>query len=506
MDHGTDRRTMLRRTLLKGAIVGAGIACIPGFGAGREARAALPSGAPARRVLILNFTLGIRSSAAFYASSKKRYNPYGLIQGDLPFPVGAFLDDCIPSFGEAPVPDSAYLLPGAWNGLSVLRMRDFARAEGFSVVGSWDPGRGDHTRDESVCATGSAEPSGIGILSRIYAGLAGASSPTDAPGFHLHPRVPFGRAPHFLSEHTPIAVSGAKALPGSRPSPVDQNDVRARTGHDWSRDATWRTRFDRGIAARRSGSNGAAAATMEHLRASGATVGPALANWVNVANPNKHSEARGTVDISPDRSGHMVPLTNQMLFDAFTRAVDDPNQQSLIDAAVDLGMAVRLLQLGSRAVTVEIDGFDSHFQEFRTCRALYRAVGRFWPTIHFVLSRVADPLLPGKSLLDTTLVCTTSDFGRDPGSDETGFSAGEGTDHGNDPSCYYLAHACMGAGLRGGRVLSAPSTDDYRADKIAERYAPDQFLAMVLSAMGLDAANPNYGFPAVSDPIRRLFG
>src|SRR5262249_49186649 len=105
------------------------------------------------------------------------------------------------------------------------------------------------------------------------------------------------------------------------------------------------------------------------------------------------------------------------------------------------------------------------------------------------LKRIPDPQFQGRTLYDTTLVMTMSDFGRDPGSTTTGFNGGEGPDHGSDPSCYYLSHLAMGGGVKPNRIIGRVSTDDYRGDTAPEKFGPRDVLAMILQAIGLDHTN-----------------
>src|SRR5260370_42258170 len=101
-----------RRDFLKIAgAIGAGLFVVPALD--RVALADLRPGAPARRVLIINFVGAMRSSAAFLASNEVRYNPWGLIQG-APIPFGAVLDDTSPPLA----------LSSAWGGAHAPRVRD----------------------------------------------------------------------------------------------------------------------------------------------------------------------------------------------------------------------------------------------------------------------------------------------------------------------------------------------------------------------------------------------
>ncbi|HEU5056028.1 MAG TPA: DUF1501 domain-containing protein, partial [Kofleriaceae bacterium] len=204
-----------------------------------------------------------------------------------------------------------------------------------------------------------------------------------------------------------------------------------------------------------------------------------------------------------------VPLTNAMLYELATRALGpqaeyegDPTGSEHFDTAVNAALAVRLLQLGSPAVTLEIADFDLHSGERTDGPALYSFLGRLWASLGWLLARIPDPA--GGTMLDSTLVVTTSDFGRDPAAPR-GFNGGEGSDHGADPGCYYLAHALMGAGVRGGQLVGGVSTDDYDARREPLQIAPTRLLATVLHALGIDPADPDLGFPDAGGPLEEVW-
>src|SRR5450432_1195597 len=90
--------SLRRRDFLKLGLAGAaaGVVALPSL---RRAYAMLRPGAPAKRILILYCSGGMRSSTAFHASPDRlRYNPWGVIQGTgTPFVLGKVLDDFLPS-------------------------------------------------------------------------------------------------------------------------------------------------------------------------------------------------------------------------------------------------------------------------------------------------------------------------------------------------------------------------------------------------------------------------
>lgn len=465
--------------------------------AGTLALAALPmlrrsaSGAPgtaarARRLLVLNLAGGIRSSAAFLASAETRLNPWGLIAGvGGPFPLGRVLDDALPS--AAPIPDDDYILGPAWSGARVPRFRDVANQ--FSVLGTWSEDRGYHARARLEEPSG--DPTGVapGLLTRVAAGLTSFTGGDVAiPAFHLRPAARFGGGDGALARHVPVALETWKSLPSTGDADPFAELV---TGRDWAANDAMRERFDRKRIASRAGLGRMLTDTAASHRRGGRTIGARLAMPdVAVGDPQLGDAALGTVRI--DGIG-AVPLTNAMLAELFARCLGPGTYvQPHTDDALEAALAVRLLQLGSPAVTLEISNFDMHSTERVKAPPLYAYLGRLWATLSWLLPRIDDPSGEG-SLFDRTFVTTMSDFGRDGGG-ANGFNAGEGTDHGNDPACFYLAHAVMGAGIAGGRLIGGVRTDTFDARGVSGMHAPPHLLATMLGALGLDPQDEQYGF------------
>jgi uncharacterized protein (DUF1501 family) len=501
--HRLDRRDLLK--------LGAASLLLPSV-----ARAAVRADAPASRVLILNLTGGIRSSAAFFASSAVKYNPWGIIDSiATPFPIGQLLDDHLGvsaanARAETIPGDAGYTLDaaGPWAGARVPRFRESAAAGRYSVAGTWHPGRGDHLRARVEEVTGSADGEEPGLLVRVFGALA-ATAPERAavPPVHLRPQSTFGLAKGNVARYAPVSLAGPEALPVSS---ADNGAVSSLAGRDFARDEPMRERIDRlALASRRGYARELAEVFATHRRAS-RTVGEQLAQgFLKVTDPENAAAAAGTV-LAGD--GSSVPLTNLMLSELFTRAATGGapaaelgGEDEMSTAAMDIATAVRLLQLGSKAVAVELGFFDYHSDERRGAVPLYRFLGRAIAALEWLLSRIPDPEVPGVSMLDRTLVLTRSDFGRDPGPSR-GFNGGEGSDHGTDPSCYYLAHLAFGGGVRGGRVAGRVDPATFDARREAERHSPRALLATVLWALGLPYNEAPWGFEDVAQPISGLWG
>lgn len=490
--------TMLHRRSFLGlaGAAAAGLAFLP------RIKRARGDGPPprARRVLVLHLNGGIRSSAAFLASTEARYNPYGVIAGTgTPFALGRLLDDTPP--GRPPLGDDAYTLATpAWGGARLPRLREVASA--MSVVGTWSEARGDHLRARVEEPTGSPDGNEPGILTRVIAGLsARAGHDLDLPAFHLAPDALFGAAPGALARHAPVALASWASLPSE--SAADPFAT-ARTGNGWIADADMAERRDRRVVDARTGFGHALADTHALHRRAARTVGARLGKPdLQVADYDAGDAALGEVAL-PTGS---VPLTNAMLYELVLNTLGpvaggDPTASPYFDTAVDAGVAVRLLQLGSPAVALEIESFDFHSGERSEGPPLYSYIGRLWAALGWLLARIPDPA--GGTLFDSTLMLTTSDFGRDPGG-PSGWNGGEGSDHGADAGCFYLAHAVTGAGVTGGKLVGGVSTTDYDARHAPVQIAPIQLLATVLAALGLDPDDGAIGFPTAGSPLAELW-
>ena len=554
---GKARAMLRRRDFFKLAIAGGVATSLVALPWMRRAFAQRRPDAPAKRCLILYFSGGMRSSVAFHAAANTRkYNPWGVIQGtNTPFSLGSLLDDYLtdqtPVIGPSmPLPDEAYTLSptGGWGGMRVPRLREVAG--NFSVIGTWNTARGDHYRAATEEPTGAATGLEPGLLTRLAAGVGAAggiaaidNTPTDGgvdagepdatvtttdagdvdggdagappidprdqiPSFHIEPGASFGHSTEATARYVPVPLFGVGGLPGSN----DLNDDESQSvGRDWARDTDMRARLDQRRLNARMGWGHSVVDQYVGDREARRRVGERLtASWIDIS--QNDMEARGAVNTDAGT----VPLTNAMLFELFSRALGpdpmgamaglpyaDPRDSEFFRTAMDVALAIRLLQLGSPAIAVEMGGFDTHSGERRDAPARFRFLGRLWATVEFLLSRMPEPGEPGKTMLDRTLVFTMSEFGRDPGSDSTGFNNGEGSDHGADPSCYYYAHAIMGGGVVPGRHVGPASTTTY-TPTIADRIPLRGLHATALWALGLENDNPDFGYPDVQ-PVTQLF-
>jgi hypothetical protein len=449
--------------------------------------------AKARRLLIINLSGGVRSSAAFHASPQAPYNPYGLIGAPAPFALGSLLDDRPP--GDPPLPDTDYVMGPEWGGAQIPKLRDSAGL--FSVLGTWSEERGDHLRARIEEPTGSASGAAPGILTRVAAAFADSAAVAEIPPFHVNPTALFGAGQGELTTFVPVSLAGYYSLPSA--GNIDQNALQ-QTGRGWAADEAMRDAFDAHKVARRHNVAGLITSTMNQHRRAARTIGARLAqDDMAIASGSQRGAALGTVNL-----GSSVPLTNGMLYDLMTRSLGPTSSgQAYTTQAINAALAIRLLQLDSPAVCLELGNFDFHSGERTQGPPLYNFTGRLWATLRWLMERIPDPSGDG-SLLDRTLVVTMSDFGRDRAG-VSGFNGGEGTDHGADYACFYLAHAVMGAGTTPGKLVGPVDTATFDARNQPIKYTSEELLVTLLWALGFDPANEVWGLPTGGNPIMELW-
>lgn len=478
-------KDLSRRGLLemcgKGAL---GLAFLPMLR--RLASAAPGPAAKADRVLIINMLGGVRSSAAFLASSRFSHNPHLLMQGTgASFPLGRLLDD--------QMADASYTLGTAWGGARLPRLREMATQ--MSVLGTHSVARGDHLRARIEEPTGAPTAASAGILTRIGAGFAEAQTSTGAPAFHIAPAASFGGAGGQLARHVPVTLQSYASVPNAGTIRPEWEQA---TGKGFRTNADMLDRFDAKPIDERHSVGKTVTETLSLHRKAAREIGTRLSlDDFAFSDAAKDGTALGTVNVNGAR-----PLTNGMLKELFQAGTPAPDVFRVF--ATNAALAVRLLQIGSPAVVLETPTFDFHSQEAENAPPLYGYFGRMWAALWWLLQRVA-PLTGGGSLLERTLVVTMSDFGRDPGLATTGYNAGAGTDHGADHACFYLAHAVMGAGIRTNRLVGGVDTNTYNPATAPTKYTPQQLLVTLLDALGLDAHDEDYGLPTGGAPIAELW-
>ncbi len=436
-----------RRTFLKTAAVGAAFAIV-GLRK-KSARAAEPI--RARRVFLLNAGGGLRSSAAFNASTETALNPWGV--------AGTFGVLKLGNLLTADLTGLTYAAP-SWPGAPTIPSIHEA-AKSFALVAAVDhspgiPRAGDHTDDTPRMATGYFGKHGApGLLTAINKFLGAASA---APVCNMG--SPFSIASGDWVQYAPVDVvpSQLPANPPSGGSPTVGTPIE---------DA-----LDAHMRARRQGRPGSAILAYQATKSALRKYGPVLANKVlHVGNPTYYDEV-------------LNGISNRMLLEAVGEdfASGPPSGN-----AREVGVAIRLMQMGAPAVAVNVGGFDLHSEERQKGPRLYSRYARYLAGIHFALSRIPDPA--GGMLIDSTLVVTTSEFGRAAGSAATGFNDGDGTDHGSGdvspPGLRTQAHVVFGGGVRP-RVLNP--TDDLHAPISGKASTTHGLLTTICTAIGVPSA------------------
>ncbi len=432
---------MRRRDLLKLASAGTAAAVI-GL-RGRSSRAAeVPR---ARRVLLLNAGGGMRTTAAFNASTHISQNPWGLRAT-----VGAIKLGTIMRASDAAV---TYAAPSWGTDVAVPPIDDAARA--FALIAGTDHHpdgsfrAGDHNDETVRMGTGYfGNPDAPGLLTLINRHLgATAAAPIATIG-----GGGFGIAPSAWLAHRPLELVFYQ-LPATTPQGGSANVGRP-----------LEETFDARLLARRKNLARVQLQNFVGTKTLMRKFGPVLA------------DDRLKFDTSAHLDKDLGGITNRMLLEAIG---DAPGSERPIDFdARSTALGLRLLQMGAPGVCVNVGAFDTHDSEVQVAPALYTRFGRFLAGIHFALSRIPEPG-GGGMMLDHTLVVTTSEFGRS--SPELGFNAGQGTDHGSDSSWRYQAHVVFGAGVRPHRL--ADTTDwNEPASKPASTQA---LLATIAAAVGV---------------------
>jgi uncharacterized protein (DUF1501 family) len=145
-------------------------------------------------------------------------------------------------------------------------------------------------------------------------------------------------------------------------------------------------------------------------------------------------------------------------------------------------LARRLVEAGTRFVTVSNGGWDTHGQNFKTLRE------RQLPTLDGGFSTLLSDL-SDRGLLTDTLVVWMGDFGRTPK-----INKNAGRDHYPKSQCVVFA----GGGVKGGQVVGK---SDETASLPAERpVTPEDMAATIYHLLGIDA-NKLYQ-TATGRPIR----
>jgi hypothetical protein len=158
-------------------------------------------------------------------------------------------------------------------------------------------------------------------------------------------------------------------------------------------------------------------------------------------------------------------------------------------------LTVRLVEAGVRFVTVLLDGWDTHADNFNTLgRDL---LPRLDQSLSALLTRLSE-----RGRLESTAVMVTGEFGRTPKVNQR-----SGRDHWARAMCSLMA----GGDVRGGQVIG--ETDDKAQGPLNDGFQPDDLAASFYRNIGIDPKTEyeaNVGRPITlirnGEPIRELFG
>lgn len=156
-------------------------------------------------------------------------------------------------------------------------------------------------------------------------------------------------------------------------------------------------------------------------------------------------------------------------------------------------LARRLIEAGTRFVTVTSGGWDTHTNNFKGLKRLLPPLDQAFPAL------VAD--LEERGLSDTTLVVWMTDFGRTPV-----INSAAGRDHWSTASVLCMA----GAGTPRGQIIG--ETDAEGARPIDQEYYPKDIAATIYAKLGIPLETVHMtpeGRPmrlCEGDPIPELMG
>lgn len=162
-------------------------------------------------------------------------------------------------------------------------------------------------------------------------------------------------------------------------------------------------------------------------------------------------------------------ITSSATQKAFDLRAEDPKTRDAY-GRTNLGqsclLARRLIEAGSRFVTITSGGWDTHRDNFKTLRKLLPPLDSAFPKL------VTD--LGQRGLLDTTLVVWMTDFGRTPV-----VNPASGRDHWSSASILCMA----GAGTPAGVVFG--QTDAEGANIVDQEYYPQDVAATIYAKLGI---------------------
>ena len=138
------------------------------------------------------------------------------------------------------------------------------------------------------------------------------------------------------------------------------------------------------------------------------------------------------------------------------------------DFGQSMMLTTRLIESGVRFVTVLLEGWDTHQDNFNTLGR--ELLPRFDQSMSALLDRLSE-----KGLLDSTSILVTGEFGRTPK-----VNGNAGRDHWARAMCALMA----GGSTHGGQVIG--ETDDKAQGPLHEGFTPDDLAASFFQSIGID--------------------
>ena len=138
------------------------------------------------------------------------------------------------------------------------------------------------------------------------------------------------------------------------------------------------------------------------------------------------------------------------------------------DFGQSMMLTTRLVEAGVRFVTVLLEGWDTHADNFNTLGR--ELLPRFDQSMSALLDRLGE-----QGRHESTSILVTGEFGRTPKVNDRA-----GRDHWARASCALMA----GGGVKGGQVVGA--TDDKAQAPQGDGYTPDDLAATFLRNIGID--------------------
>ncbi len=514
-----------RRGFLKTAGL-AGAALATSLWLPRRARGG--SAAPIKRVVIVHATGAVRWTASFDGQTDVTHNPWGILPWSLvgrgaapkwgfsrmlvqrPLLMNAadwagviypYLSSNDPAHFNV---NQATLTSPGWNSALLPTYADIA-GDVAVVRLTGNPGAqfdGDHASASHTLFTGYRSGQiGLGtVLNRALKDQLGSAFDTLYP----LPAVAVGQAAWSFgvgdyAAYRPIFLTAPTGLPTTDPG----QSVAA-----WGRKAE--QDLDTAFAASRQSFMNQAVADFINDKAAGD------AHVKQLIDPSLHLYTTPAAGAAPATLGTLsdgtTPVSNAMINEVFGVSSDlTPAGDILFDAfgaaqsttmptwtastnpfGLSGALAVRLLQIGAPIVSITVGSFDTHSYEVIDPQAKHPQtvqvvqLARILTGLNFALKHIADPQDPTKTLWDSTVVITCSEFGRGGGNiGPNGFNSPSGQNDGgsdHDPFCGWPIFG--GPVVAGGALLTDTANGGF--------FHQNRVFTTVLKGLGIDDAHNPY--------------